>query len=67
MKRLAIAAIAAATVSAAIPASAGVVGKPAGTTGRGGRTTLVCYTSTVGKKATNCGPGTAGTQSPFWP
>jgi len=64
MKRLAILTIAAATLSAAVPAEAGVIGKPAGTTGSGGRTTITCFTSQVGKKATTCGTGLAGTPRP---
>lgn len=64
MKRLAVLAIAAATLSAAIPAEAAIPGKPAGTTGSAGRSSSQCFTSTVGKKATSC-----PTMAPvvFWP
>lgn len=70
MRRLAVATIAAALLSAAIPAEASIAGRPAGTTGRGGRTTLVCVTSKAGKHATNCPTvptGTTGNAGTFWP
>jgi hypothetical protein len=61
MKRYFVLAIAAATISAAIPAEAATTGGR-GDTGKGGRTTT-CFVGKEGKKARTCGVPVAGTSS----
>lgn len=65
MKHLFAFAIAAATLSAAIPAEAAIPGQPAGTSGRGGHPAATCFTSTVGKHPTTC-PKTVPPPAPFF-